>query len=249
MLLVVGGDNRGGLGTAINAPTNASAATQISPKSPSSSFLARRLVRFLNICGVEDMKTQILALLILFFSSPAFSGPFGTSEGMTKSDLGITSSTKEISLYKYQLTDLPKTSSLFEAYVVQVTPKNGLCYLKAVGVTVSSSRYGEGVRNMFDRVNAALSKKYTSGNLQDFLRTGSIWDEPEDFMMGLNKKERILAGYYDEEEGSVMVENIEKAYLRALALSNDKGYVVVDYYFENHDSCQAEVDAAENDVF
>ena len=195
------------------------------------------------------MKTQILASLILFFSSPAFSGPFGTSEGMTKSDLGITSSTKELGLYRYQLTDLPKTSRLFESYVVKVTPQHGLCYIKAVGVTVSSSRYGEGVRTVFDRVNTALSKKYTSGNLQDFLRTGSIWDEPEDFMMGLKQKERILAGYYDEEEGSVMVENIEKAYLRALALSNDKGYVVVDYFFENHNACQAEVDSVENDVF
>ena len=195
------------------------------------------------------MKTQILASLILFFSSPAFSGPFGTSEGMTKSDLGITSSTKELGLYKYRLTDLPKTSRLFESYVVQVTPQHGLCYIKAVGVTVSSSRYGEGVRTVFDRVNTALSKKYTSGNLQDFLRTGSIWDEPEDFMMGLKQKERILAGYYDEEEGSVMVENIEKAYLRALALSNDKGYIVVDYFFENHNACQAEVDSVENDVF
>ena len=195
------------------------------------------------------MKTQILASLILFFSSPAFSGPFGTSEGMTKSDLGITSSTKELGLYRYQLTDLPKTSRLFESYVVKVTPQHGLCYIKAVGVTVSSSRYGEGVRTVFDRVNTALSKKYTSGNLQDFLRTGSIWDEPEDFMMGLKQKERILAGYYDEEEGSVMVENIEKAYLRALALSNDKGYIVVDYFFENHNACQAEVDSVENDVF
>jgi hypothetical protein len=33
-------------------------------------------------------------------------------------------------------------------------------------------------------------------NSADFLRSGSIWREPEDWMMGLTKKERTLATWW-----------------------------------------------------
>lgn len=197
------------------------------------------------------MKSTILApfILILMFSVPVTAGPFGTEMGMTKEQLGITSSTEEIATYRYKLATLPKTSPLFEYYVVEVSPRNGLCYLKAIGNNVSTSRYGNELRRMFDRVNSSLERKYTSGTISDFLRSGSIWDEPEDFMMGLTKRERVLAAYYDEEEGSVMVENVAKAYLNAKGLGSDTGFIVIDYFYDNSAACDAEIEAVQDDVF
>ena len=68
-------------------------------------------------------------------------------------------------------------------------------------------------------------------------------------MTGLQKKERVLAAYYDEEENSVMVEGVAKAWLGASALSQDTGYVYIDYFFDNYDACKAETEAEMDDVF
>ena len=198
------------------------------------------------------MRFICLLLASMAYSAVAIAGPFGTEIGMLKGDLGITSTTKRIggeSDYKWELKSLPKSSSLFDSYIVKVTPQNGLCFIKAFGKDVSTSRYGEGLRGNFERVNSALEKKYQRGDTQDFVRYGSIWDDPEDFMMGLIKKERVLAAYYDEEENSVMVEGVAKAYLRASAFSQDEGFVYIDYFFDNYEACKAEADAEMDDVF
>jgi hypothetical protein len=194
------------------------------------------------------MKTFILSILILI-SSHSIAAPFGTEMGMSKDELGIKSVTKEIATYKWELSSLPKSSNLFESYIVVVTPENGLCFLKAVGQNVTTSVYGTELRTAFDRVNNSLKRKYSKSYVADFLNSGSIWDEPKDFMMGLLKKERTLAAYYDEEEGSTMVEGVAKAYIKAYAMNSNKGWVTIDYFFDNHDACSAEITAIEDDVF
>ena len=190
-----------------------------------------------------------LFVILLLASGYATAAPFGTSIGMSKSDLGIGADTVEISTYKYALSELPKTSKLFESYVVKVTPDNGLCYLKAVGVNINTSVYGSELKAEFTKVNKSLQKKYIKGETLDFLSDGSIWNERRDFMIGLLKKERFLIAYYDAEEGSTMVESVQKAILSASALSSDTGYIGLDYYFDNHDSCNSEIEAIEEDVF
>jgi hypothetical protein len=168
---------------------------------------------------------------------------------MSKSDLGIGADTVEISTYKYQLTKLPKTSNLFESYVVIVTPDNGLCYLKAIGVDVDTSAYGSQLKQAFTKVNKSLQNKYVKGLTLDFLSSGSIWSESRDFMMGLLKKERYLLASYNAEEGSTMAEGVKEATLSGHALSSDKGYLSLDYNFDNYDSCNSEIEAIDEDVF
>jgi len=190
-----------------------------------------------------------LLVILLLASGYATAGPFGTSIGMSKSDLGIGANTEELSTYKFQLSKLPKTSKLFESYIVKVTPDNGLCYVKAIGVNIDSSVYGSQLKTQFTKLNKSLQKKYIKGTTHDFLSSGSIWNEPRDFMTGLLKKERFLVAYYDAEEGSTMVEGVQRAVLSGSALSSDTGYVNIDYFFNNHDSCNSEIEAIDEDVF
>ena len=190
-----------------------------------------------------------LFAFLLLASAEATAAPFGTSIGMSKSDLGIGADTVEISTYKYHLSKLPKTSKLFESYVVKVTPDNGLCYFKAIGVNINTSAYGSDLKAEFTKVNKSLQKKYIKGDTLDYLSGGSIWKEPRHFMMGLLKKERFLKAYYDPEEGSTMVESVQKAILSGSALSSDTGFISLEYYFDNHDSCNSEIEAIEEDVF
>ena len=197
------------------------------------------------------MKNLFGALILVTFATNSIAGPFGVEMGMSKADLGISNASQMLAegTFKWKVESLPKNSRFFEYYIVQVTPQNGLCYLKAVGQDVSTSAYGTSLRTAFDKVNNQLQKKYSGGTNADFLRSGSIWDEPEDFMMGLQKSERVLAAYYDEEEGSTMVEGVTKAYLTANAASSDSGWVSINYVFENHDACTEELNALDASVF
>lgn len=193
------------------------------------------------------MRIFIIGLYFISFNS--MSAPFGTEMGMTKTEIGINSTHKEISAYRWGLKSLPKTSKLFESYVVTVTPKNGLCYLRAVGVDISTSRYGTDLKSTFDKINNSLKKKYIKGEDNDMLSHGSIWNEPRDYMMGLVKKERFLVTFYNKEKGSTMSENVKTVMLKASALSSEKGFITLDYAFDNNDACNAEINALEDDVF
>ena len=135
-------------------------------------------------------KTFILTILILI-SSHSIAGPFGTEMGMSKDELGIKSVTEKIGTYQWKLSSLPKSSNLFEYYVVVVTPENGLCFLKTVGKNVTTSVYGTELRSVFDRVNNSLKKKYSKGSVADFLNSGSIWDEPKDFMIAVSLEPKL----------------------------------------------------------
>jgi hypothetical protein len=192
---------------------------------------------------------KIIFTLFLFLPITALAGPFGTEMGMSKEELGIKGTNEEISTFKWKLASLPKTSKLIDFYVVTVTPKNGLCAIRAVGKDVTTSAYGTQLRSAFEKINKSLQKKYSKGESYDFLNAGSIWDDERDFMMGMLKKERHLAYSYKEENGSTMVENVSSVFLAAGALSKQKGYVAINYSFENHEGCSAEIDAVDDDAF
>jgi hypothetical protein len=121
--------------------------------------------------------------------------------------------------------------------------------VKAIGKDIDDNRFGTNLTDTYNRVDKGLSKSYGKGSKVHYLRSGSIWDEPEDFMMGLVKQERVMNTYYDEEEGSTMKDNVEKAYLGGKALSAETGYVTIDYTFNNHQACVAETEEAIGDVF
>ena len=193
--------------------------------------------------------TTILAISASLTANISFAGPFGTEMGMTAEQLGITSSTKVLSPHLYQLQKLPKMSSMFEYYLVTVTPQSGLCGIRAVGNDITTSVYGEGLKRQFDSLYKAVEKKYGKGTRADFLKSGSIWYELNEWTMGLYKNERVLAGYFDEEEGSTMVENVTQAWISATALHTDKGYLRIDYKYSNAPACESEIQSLQEDVF
>ena len=82
----------------------------------------------------------------------------------------------------------------------------------------------------------------------DFLRSGSIWDEPEDWAMGLYKEERVLQSFWTFSPAR-SEDGVQAVYLTANALSSSKGYVSLFYEFSNFDQCSKELDKAKNAAF
>jgi len=192
------------------------------------------------------MKKVIATSAFMVVSTFAQAGPFGLSMGMQKSQIEGLESTG--TPFTYETSSVPTPSSQFETYVMQIGDKNGLCVVKAISQTISTNRYGVALKERFSSLKEALSNKYGSHKTQDFLMSGSIWDEPEDFMTGLTKNERYLRAYWDAEEKSDLTDNLKAIVLVAAGLGSEKGAVYIQYEFENSEECDQEREALDADA-
>jgi hypothetical protein len=177
-------------------------------------------------------------------SMPDLGGPFGLAMGMKKSD--FSGPLAEVSPGKYTTTQVAKPFRLFETYVLKFGPDTGLCYVKAISKNISTSVYGFELQREFDTLKEKLAQRYGDHKLVDHLYYDSIWNDPKDWMMALRKKQRVLAAFWDHEEGSRLPSDISSIAAQASALASEKGYIAVDYEFTNHDACSAAIDSAQD---
>lgn len=197
----------------------------------------------------EEMWNWRIAFVIVLVALPnlAVAGPFGLEMGM--SHQVITADAEEIAPNVYRKNELPKKSTLFEIYIVQSTSETGLCYLKGVGKDIRVNDFGSAMRSEFEGLVRLLERKYGTPQKQyDFVRDGSIGDDPEDFMMSLYKGDRFLAALWENSEAQSLPDSLQTIGVGASALSTNTGYIWLEYYFLNHDECQRIIEAKKSDV-
>jgi len=172
----------------------------------------------------------VLAMCALAFGASA-AGPFGFERGMTKEQIIAlvgNYAVKQTNDDALLLTRAPKPHPDFDQYMVTISPERGLLKISAIGITIQTNRYGTVLKAAFDEVRTAVASTYGPPSKDfNFLRSGSIWNEPEDWMMGLVKEERVLASYWDKE----LPNHIVGIVLEANTLSTEKGYLVLRYEF------------------
>jgi hypothetical protein len=183
---------------------------------------------------------------------PAEEGPFGFRMGLSKDEIEsmIGGSLKSIdgASFLYSSLTVPRPHTAFEAYAMLIGPSSGLCQIRAIGVDIPSSSHGLQIRSAFDDLEATLGGVYGRFKRIDRLLPGSIWGEPEDWMMGLLKQERLLQTEWSAEHGSTLKYNLESVILVAKAKSTDQGYLLLQYSFANNPDCQKEIEQAEKEV-
>jgi len=96
---------------------------------------------------------------------------------------------------------------------------------------VQNDAYGNALHSQFDTFQEALDKKYGEHQEFDFLRDGSIWNEPKEWMMGLYKRERVLRSYWGDSTSNIRVE------LKASGLGSSDGWLTLYYEFANSSKC------------
>ena len=143
----------------------------------------------------SQMKRFIFGVLILFISVSLNAGQFGLKMGMKLNQ--IDKHAKKLGNDIYEIT-VPKPHSLFNLYIVRISPTKGLYWLKAISKDISTSVYGTELVSEFDDLEKKLKKVYGENKRLDFLQYESIWNEPKDWMMALMKKERTLIAYWDK---------------------------------------------------
>ena len=170
------------------------------------------------------------------FGLPLEAGPL---QGI---DLGDPSEVIGGGLSRYSVDNPPNPHPLFDFYLVLVHDELGILRISGQGEVNESDKYGQAVRDAFDRVVKSLDGKYganlrhivnesvsgdRSGIAQtfDWLDSSSIWNRDADFSQALADNDRILAKYYFL-EGYDPLSNIT---VQAEALSSSESYLTVIY--------------------
>lgn len=117
-------------------------------------------------------------------------GPFGLWMGMKPEE--FPGELKEVAPHKYSTSAPPKVHSAFERYVLEMPPKTGLSWIKAIGRDVQTNVFGTTLSGAFADMLQRLTAVYGRGEVNDFLMPGSIWGDPQDWMVGLLKRDRHL---------------------------------------------------------
>jgi hypothetical protein len=124
---------------------------------------------------------------------------------------------------------VPRPHPAFESYVLVFSPKDGLLKILAMGPDIRTNGFGEVIHDSFVEIRNAIAQTYGQpDNIIDSVRAGSIWTEPEDWMMGLYKGERGLACGW----GHALPKGLSLIMLSAAAASVEKGYLRLTYQFD-----------------
>ena len=150
------------------------------------------------------------------------SGPFGYEMGQAISGEpdGQTDSG-----FLYQFS--PKEFTGWAWVVAEYTHQTGVYAVTALKLVEDGDDYGLAHRAAADSLVEILTKKYGAFEKADFLRTGSIWDEPNEWLMGISENERL---YAYEKEGAIEG-NLERIYVSV----RDNG-IGLHYFFNNYDA-------------
>ena len=179
---------------------------------------------------------------------PPAEGPFGLEAGLTKKNIedmiGAELKPFPDSVNLYTSDKLPKQNANFGMYGLLISPKSGLCEIRAVGRDIATDSHGLALKSKFEDLNGSLSSLYGKGKTTDVLLAGSIWKEPQDWMMGLAKNERFLSTTWRGTKETPLKNNIGSISIEAKANNSEQGYLYIQYLFTNHDVCKAEIEAA-----
>ena len=144
---------------------------------------------------------------------------------------------------------VPKPHSTFEFYYIEISPTSGLASVVGVSKDIETDSFGITLKSEFANMEERLSKIYGEGEKYDLLIPGSIWYEPNEWMMSLYQKERILTISWSNENEVILKNDLSKITLIAYAVSIDTGVIAVEYRFTNYIIYEIELEVQEDESF
>ena len=149
----------------------------------------------------------------------------------------------------YKATSLPQNPPGNDRdYRLVIGREAGLCQISVFWSITGDSRYGDRTKEKFEQLENALDKKYGSGTKLQFLRSGALWDENNEFMMSLLKDERYHSTYWDEEDGQKVPANTAIISLDVTGISSSSSLIRLGYQFKNFSRCKEEKQIVDNSM-
>jgi hypothetical protein len=172
-------------------------------------------------------------------ATPVFAGAFGVEMGAKPAALGAKpmASDNPGPLRRYTLDTAPKPNSAFESYVLFATTATGVCKITAIGRDHEGDINGLDLRGQFEEFSKLLTDKYGASEAFDYLKAGSIWNDPQDFAMALKQKERSLVSFWASSTGAKLPGDLVGISLEGHASGPSATYLTLSYEFANFDAC------------
>jgi hypothetical protein len=166
-------------------------------------------------------------------------GPFGFVRGMTKEQIIEKVGKENVTKIEQDalggctmlLQTAPKPYSAFSGYAVDVSATEGLLNVMAIGGDIDTSEDGTELKRDYRSVQDQLQSTYGFPTTEDdSVKTGSLWQEPRDFMIGMIKKDRHLKTVWGS-IGQPANSSVQLIVLSANAKNTSTGYITLSYSF------------------
>ena len=181
----------------------------------------------------KQVQRILFGILLLFTPGIAVAGPFGFSTDSAPSSAHCTPVND--SLY-YHCSSAPKAHPAFEYYLIQYHSDFGVCVLAGVGKKVDTNSFGSQLKIEMDKIIDQIASKYGPPTKEvDQLMSGSIWTEPEDFMMSLIRGERNIMTIWISEKREHAFDLVG---ISPVAQGTGVGNLMVSYKYPNRDKCE-----------
>jgi len=165
------------------------------------------------------MKKGILLLLMSLVVLSLVAGPFGIKDGAKKEEIDIVSEEDGIIII-----NVPKPHSMFTTYIAKFDQNDKIIRIVAGSEPTTLSVYGTEIKRKYQIVKESLEKKYNESESYNYLKQGSIWNEPKDFSIALFKREYIIYSFWDFDQGEIV-----SIWLRIAMLNRNDGMIVLTY--------------------
>lgn len=141
----------------------------------------------------------------------------------------------------------PKTHPDMETYGVYFVDGIGICGIVGFSKDIKDSGYGSIVQNKTDNIANQIKTKYGQwSDADDILLSGSIWDEPQYWMMSNLKKERFYGYSWELDE---TINGIDEIRISGLALDTETGFVSTRFHTPLYDKCESAEEEKASDAF
>ncbi len=196
---------------------------------------------------VKTIKKQIDYLTLN--KSGKGSGPFGFDIGMTLEEIRKACDGREpeyISDDRYYVKPI-KAHPDFEKYIVWVSQKYGLYYIKAIGKEIKTSNDGNEIKTQFNKIVPLIEKRYGKAFISDTVNYLYEYKDNEHWLQSLQDEKRVLrANWYVSNDKIDSFDGIGSIYLGVSAHSYyDYTYLWLEYNFLNSNDAEELL----NDVF
>jgi len=197
---------------------------------------------------MKNFLIVVLFVVLFCHHDILLAGPFGLEKGMSLEKIG--GNPEKISNGLYMIESVPRPHPSFVLYGIRVAPKTGLYMIKASSEPIPTNSFGIQLKTAFNEIMDKLQATYGNHKKIDELMIGSIWDNANDWMTALSKKERTLAAIFSIENGSTLPDDIKMISLYTDVVNGNRsnGIILIEYYFKNYDEGKAEIAASEDKV-
>lgn len=193
------------------------------------------------------MKKVFLIFSLIFLPIAIFASPFGFKMGMTLEEIAEQCEEEPVFIQNDVYLVKPiKNHPVFTFYAVYVSGKVGLYQIRAISDEIKTNKYGTELQNAFNNVKDRISKTYgkpkinsnVDSSILDFYKRDDHW------FYTLREGSRELSAIRGK--SSPLADDLDLVGLQCSAVDDyldEKGQLVLYYYFSNSDSVEDEQDS------